>query len=137
MGLLPRFQPILPRSPLLSICKAFIRSQLDFADVIYDQAYKSSFHEKLESLQYNACLAITGAIRGTSSEKPYQELGLESLKLRHWFRKLCHFCKILNEKSPSYLFDLIPNLNRVRETKFKFTQDTIISRIHFPSTLSE
>ena len=72
MGLLRRFQPILPRSSLLTIYKTFIRSQLDFADVIYDQACNSSFHEKLESIQYNACLAITGAIRKTSSEKLYQ-----------------------------------------------------------------
>ena len=67
MGLLGRFQPILPR---------FIRSPFGLADVIYDQTYNSSFHEKLESLQYNACLAITGAIRRTSLEKLYQELGL-------------------------------------------------------------
>ena len=32
-----------------------------------------------ELLQYNACLAVTGTIRGTSKEKIYQELGLESL----------------------------------------------------------
>ena len=119
MGLLRRSQPILPRSSLLAIYKTFIRSQLDFADVIYDQAFmtNSSFHEKLQSLQYNACLAITGVTRGASSEKPYQELGLESLKSRRWFRKLCHFYKILNEKSSSYLFDLIPNFNRVHETR--------------------
>ena len=66
MGLLRRFQPILPRSSLLTIYKTFIRSQLDFADVIYDQACKSFFHEKLESIQYNSSLAITGAIRGIS-----------------------------------------------------------------------
>ena len=120
MGLWRRFQPIPPKSSLLTINKTFIRSQLDFADVIYDQACNSSYHEKLESIQYNACLAITGAIRGTSSEKLDQELGLERLKSRRWFRKLCHFYKILflsNEKSLSYLFDLIPNLNRVRETR--------------------
>ena len=40
------------------------------------------FHEKLESIQYNAALAVTGAIRGSSSEKLYQELGLESLQSR-------------------------------------------------------
>ena len=62
-------------------------------------------------------MAITGAIRRTSSKKLYQQLGLESLKLRRWFRKLRNFYKILNEKSPSYLFDLIPNLNRVHETR--------------------
>ena len=57
MNLLRRFQPILPRSSLLTIYKTFIRSQLDYADVIYDQAYNSAFHKQLESLQYNTCLA--------------------------------------------------------------------------------
>ena len=45
--------------------------------MFYDQAYNMSFYHKLESIQYDACLAITGAIRGTSKEKIYQELGLE------------------------------------------------------------
>ena len=49
------------------------------------------FIKKLESIQYDAALAITGAIRGTSSEKLYQELGLESLQQRRWYRKLCTF----------------------------------------------
>ena len=43
--------------------KTFIRSQLYYADVIHDQTYNSSFHDKLESFQYNACLSIKGAIR--------------------------------------------------------------------------
>ena len=68
-GLLRRLQPILSRSSLLTIYKTFIRSQLDYTDVIYDRVYNSSFHEKLESIQYNACLENTGAIRRTSSEK--------------------------------------------------------------------
>ena len=38
-------------------------------DVLYDQGYNNSFKEKLESTQYNACLALTGAIRGMSKEK--------------------------------------------------------------------
>ena len=139
MGLLRIFQPILPRSFLLTIHKAFIRSQLDFADVIYDQACNSSFHEKLESIQCNACLAVAGAISGRSSEKLY----VESLKSRRWFRKLCHFYKILNEKSPSYLFDLIPNLNRVRETRHSnnipaiHTRHNYFKNSFFPSTISE
>ena len=44
----------------------------------------------IESIQHNACLEITGAIRGTSRENIYQELGLESLQLRRWYRKLEH-----------------------------------------------
>ena len=62
-------------------------------DTIYDQAYNDYFHQKLESIQYNAALAITGAIIDTSSEKLYQELGLESLQQRRWDRKLCTFLK--------------------------------------------
>ena len=30
---------------------------------MYDQAFNNSFKEKLESIQYNAFLALTGAIR--------------------------------------------------------------------------
>ena len=36
---------------------------------IYDQAENLAFHQKRDSLQYNASLAITGPIRGTSKEK--------------------------------------------------------------------
>ena len=48
-------------------------------DIIYDQPQNESFYEKLESVQYKPALAITGAIQGTSRDKIYQELGLESL----------------------------------------------------------
>ena len=81
-GLLRKLHNFLPRAALITIYKAFIRAHLDYGDILYDQAYMS-FHQKLESIQYNACLAITGTIRGTSKEKLYQEIGLESLQLRH------------------------------------------------------
>ena len=63
MGLLPKFQQILAKWSLLTIYKTFIRSLLDYANIIYDRAYNSFFHDKLESIDYNACLTITGAIR--------------------------------------------------------------------------
>ena len=43
---------------------------------IYDKAFNKSGHAKLESLQNNATLAITAAIRGSSNEKIYEALGL-------------------------------------------------------------
>ena len=61
--------------------------------IIYDQVFKELFDQKLELIQYNAALAITGAIRGTSREKLYQELGLESPQKQHCYRKLCYFLK--------------------------------------------
>ena len=108
IGLLRKLHNFLPRTALIIINKAFIRPHLDYGDILYDQAYNMSFHQKLESIQYNACLAITGAIRGTSKEKLYQEIGLESLQLRRWYRKLGMFYKIFKSKSPQYLFKLIP-----------------------------
>ena len=52
----------------------FIRPHLDYGDSIFDQVYNKSFHESLESLQYNASLGITRAIRGTLKQKLSQEL---------------------------------------------------------------
>ena len=84
IGIIRKLQNVLPRSALLTIYKSFIRPHLDYGDIIYDKAFNESFHAKLESLQYNATLTITGAIRWSSTEKIYKELGLGSLKSRRW-----------------------------------------------------
>ena len=39
-------------------------------------------------VQYNAALMITGAFKGTSRDRIYQELGLQPLADRRWTRKL-------------------------------------------------
>ena len=62
---------LLPRSSLLTVCKSFIRPHLDYGDVIYDQPNLSSLANKIESVQYIAALAITGATRGSFTEKLY------------------------------------------------------------------
>ena len=122
-----------------NITKEFVK----LADIIDDQAYNSTFHNKLESIQYNKCLAIAGAIRGTSIEKIYREIGLESFKSRRWLRKLCHFYKIFNEKFPSYLSRLIPNFNRVHNTRLSYNIPPIKVRhdyfqnSFFPSAITE
>ena len=82
IGLLRKFQNFLARKSLFTIYKSFIRPHLGYGNIIYDQTYKASFHQRLESLQNNAVFAITGVIRGTSKEKIYNELGLESLQNR-------------------------------------------------------
>ena len=93
IGLLWKFQQVFPRTSLITIYKAFIRPQLDYVDVIFDQAFDNSFHQRLESIQYNAALAITETISGTSRENLYQKLGLESLQSRRWFRNYLSFTK--------------------------------------------
>ena len=71
IGLWCKLQYVLPRITLVTIYKAFVRPHLDFGNMLYDQAFNNCSHDRLESIQYNACLAITGAIRGTSGERNY------------------------------------------------------------------
>ena len=66
------------------IYKSFVRLHLDYGDILYDQTFNNSFDERLQSVKYNGALAITSAIRGSSREKFYQELGFESLQQRRW-----------------------------------------------------
>ena len=115
IGLLQKFQQ--PRPSLITIYKAFIRPHLDYGDANFDQTFNNFFHQRLESVQYIATLAITGVIRGTSKEKLYQELDFESLQSR-WFRKLSLFYKMIKNESPSYLHHLIPKALTLYSTRY-------------------
>ena len=66
IGILRKLQSILGRLSLLTICKSFMRPHLDYVDVIYDQPFDKLFLSGIDSIQYNAVLAKTGAIRGSS-----------------------------------------------------------------------
>ena len=108
---------------------------------MYGQPHNESFCEKLESVQYKAALAITGAIQGTSRHKIYEELGVESFKAR-WYMLLSCMFKIMTEEAPNYLMNLIPkryvtirtrnshiSIFRCRTDCFKYS--------FFPSTLRD
>ena len=45
---------------------------------------------------------------GTSRDKLYSELSLESLADRQFYRRLISFYKIVNKKVPQYLTDYLP-----------------------------
>ena len=47
----------------------------------------------------------------------YQELGLGSLQLQRWYRKLCCFYKICNKQAPGYLTKPIPTRNEAHQTR--------------------
>ena len=96
---------LLSRFSVLTICKSFVRPHLDYGDV-------NNLSDKIETVQYNAALAIEDAFRGTSKEKFYQELGLESLKDRRRLRRMSYFYKIALTKLPLCLYELIPSRQR-------------------------
>ena len=116
-GLLQKLENARPRPSFLTIYKSFIRPHLDYVDIVYDQAYNVSFQQKVESIKYNAAVAITGALRGISKEKLFEVLGLESLQHRRRYGKLCRFYKILKGQCPKYLFNIIPKLDSPYPTR--------------------
>ena len=78
-ALIKRFYKVLPRRYLLCIYKSFVRLHTHYQDVIYDQSHNSKFCNKILSVQYNAALTITGAIKGSSRVRLYQKLSLKCL----------------------------------------------------------
>ena len=54
---------------------------------------------------------MSGAIQGTLCESLYNDLGLESIQNRQWYRKIILLNKISNGLTPIYLFDIIPVSN--------------------------
>lgn len=56
------------------------KTYIDQGNNFYDQAYTTLFYQKLEKMQWNACLSIKRATCDTSNERLYKELRLESVK---------------------------------------------------------
>ena len=71
----------------------------------------------IERVQYNAPLAITGSIKGTSQLKIHNELGIETLKFKRWFRRLCVYYKTKTTEIPNYFYGLLPTESHTYNTR--------------------
>ena len=107
-----------PLDSLDQLYKLFVRPHFDYCDIIYHvpvttNPFDSSFSLKysmqsIESTQYQAALAVSGAWQGSNTYKLHEELVWESITDRRWYRRLLHFYKIFKDLTPSYLKDIIP-----------------------------
>ena len=101
------------------------------------------FVPKIELIQYNAALAITGALKETSHTKLYKELWLDSLNFRRWFRRLCTFFKVKTGGKLEYLLNLIPRGQHFYHTRSLVQIETYYCRTDafknyfFPYTIVE
>ena len=112
----------LPIKTLILMYKSLIRPHFDYCDVIFHipPSNNGAFDNgnvnvinnirtlhvlmtKIESVQYQAALAITGTWQGTSRVKLYKELGLESLSDLRSSNRVLQLFKIINNLTPEYL----------------------------------
>ena len=118
IGVLKYLSQYLALKTLDQMYKMFVRPIFDYCDVIYHSPHLTNpfdstiklnpLMERIEKIQYQAALAITGGWQGSSRIKLYEELGWESLSDRRWYRRLIHFFKIRNNMTPAYLRGNIP-----------------------------
>ena len=102
--------------------KALVSSPLDYFDIIYHIPPSinpppqiptfNSLMEKIERVQYQAALAVTGAWQGSNYSNLNEELGRETLSDRRMVRRILQIHKIMNSKTPSYLKDKLPPKHR-------------------------
>ena len=65
IGIIRKLSKEILQNSVITIYKSFVRPHLGYGDIIYDQQNKKNLNHKIERIQYNATLAITGAIKRT------------------------------------------------------------------------
>ena len=98
IGIIKQLSKYLPVKTLNQMYKALVRPHLDYCNIIYHIPPKinpppqlstfDSLMEKLERVQYQAALAVTGAWHGSNCAKLNEELGWETLSDRHLCRRV-------------------------------------------------
>ena len=83
---------------------------------LYLSVITGDFNARSSSWWSNGINATEGA---KLFAKIFQELGLESLKSRRWFRRLCCMFKTMKNEAPNYLISLIPKREQTINTRNK------------------
>ena len=133
----------LQRSTLETVYMSFIRPILEYGDVVW--ANCSHTEESLiESVQLDAARVVTGAMKGTSSSKLYDEADWESLHQRREKRKLILMYKIKTKEAPQFIQNCLPqtagnrtsyNLRHQHNLLHFRTRTAIHNNSFFPSTV--
>ena len=95
------------RDTLRALYKSLVRPFMGYADVVWN-GYLDTESDLLDSVQYEAGKIVTGAMKGTSSQRLMCELVWEELKTRRAIHKLTLYFKIVNNLTPQYLRDFLP-----------------------------
>ena len=114
IGMIKHLSKYLPLRTLILMYKSLVRPHLDYCDTIFhvpppdngifdnnpnNMGILPILMKKIESVQYQAALAITCAWKGTSRIKIYEQLGLESLSDRRSLKVVRETVHVTNLES--------------------------------------
>ena len=155
IGVMKQLYNYIPRAALETIYKLYVRPHLDYGDVVYHipDTHSKTFDSendtihplmaRLESVQYEAACVISGAWKGTSRKKLYDDLGWESLNHRRNCRRLCLFYEIYKTDFPKYLSKIIDTCKPIKSARL--VENQVLANIpcrtlkfshsFFPSTI--
>ena len=105
IGIIRFLSKYVSRDVLDQIYKLYVRPHLDYGDIVYhryDLEFKFDFTQNWNPPNTQQRL------RGTNTDRLYEELGWEILYYRRSYRRLCHFFKLRNDQRPYYLYSEIP-----------------------------
>lgn len=130
------------RKGLLTICKAFVKPNLDYAEIIYDKPLNWSFKRKIEVNEHNAAIIVAGAIKVTSFDKLNQELSLKSCRLEVVSKAFLSWnnartITILTPKISSFLSRLKNLIFKSKENKNLFARTKSFETSFFPHCSKE
>ena len=135
----------LDRKSLETIYITFIRSLLEYADVIWDNCTQYEKNE-IEKIQIEAARIATGATKLVSINDRYKEICWDTLQKRRDDNKLTLFCKMYNNIAPGYLSSLIPqqvdaisryNLRNSNDLQTIIAKTSLYYNSFLPSTLRQ
>ena len=106
----------LDRKSLERIYEVFVRSKLEYASIVWDDCFEHD-RNALENCQMRAARIVTGARRGTSREKLYDETGWLKLEERRENSKLSFMYKVVHKTAPDYLVEILPNTVNSRQLR--------------------
>lgn len=85
----------------------FIRPILEYGDIVWDNLTNLQ-SQKIENIQLEAARIITGGTKLTSHANLYKETGWQTLSCRRKHHKIIKFQKIVNNITPQYLRNILP-----------------------------
>ena len=102
---------LLSRRTLDIMFKMHVRSCIDYCIQVFGPSLNATQIDKLDKLQYRAARIATMALKFTSKQKLFIDLGWESIEKRIEYLSLCLFHKIHIHETRTQIRQCLPPVN--------------------------